>query len=240
MSGSTPRIVITRQREQGLPWVRRLEEAGLPVLNLPLLRYAAVPVDPQVDTADFDWILFASPQGVRAFVEAGLERGTARLGSLGTGTARTLGEVGLEDDLGIAARDGRELALAFVALAPEGARVLLPGPVRRSEALPGILADAGYEVTVLNLYETLPVEDLPEDPLRDDDLLFFCSPSAVRAFCGRYHRRPAAIAIGEATAAVTRQEGFATRVADTPDLEAMLRVAGLDQFTSTSKRESRS
>ncbi len=253
MVEAKPRIIVTRQQEQGEPWVRALVGAGLPVLNLPLLRYAPVPVDPALADRAFDWILFASPQGVRAFVAAGLETRGARLGALGTGTARALAEEGLHDDLGIAVRDGRELALAFLALAPEGHSVLLPGPVKRGLELPDLLRGGGYDVNVVNLYQTLPVTadelpadlpDHPESPFAPGDLVFFCSPSAVRAFCGLWDARPDAIAIGEVTAAVTRQEGFATRVADTPDLEAMLRAAGLphhlNRQSGTPNRESAS
>lgn len=234
------RIVVTREKEQGRPWVAELTARGLPVLELPLLRYAPVAPVPGLADETFDWILLTSPQGVRAFITSGLEMGRARVGVLGEGTARTLADAGLNDDLGLRVRDGRELATAFVALAAEGSRVLVPGPRKRGPAVEQILTEAGFQVTLAPLYETLPVPaaELPDDPFTDHDLVFFCSPSTVRAFCARWDARPAAVAIGETTAAVTRQEGFATAVAETPDLDAMLRAAGLDHHPSPVSRES--
>jgi uroporphyrinogen-III synthase len=239
MSAEAPRIVITRQEAQAQPWVRSLSAAGLSVLQLPLLRYASLPVEAAPDPDGFDWILFASPQGVRAFLDGGWSTGSARIGSLGPGTARTLLDAGLKDDLGLSAVDGAELARAFVDLAPGGETILLPGPLKRGTALADILTEAGYRVTRLDLYETLPVPAamLPDNPILPGDLVFFCSPSAVKAFCLHWDDRPEAIAIGETTAKITRKEGFPTRVAETPDLDAMLRAAGLEEYTPTQSRE---
>jgi uroporphyrinogen-III synthase len=49
----------------------------------------------------------------------------------------------------------------------------------------------------------------------------------VRAFAAAWNDRPDCVAIGATTAAVAREAGFAPEVAATPDLEAMLRAAGL-------------
>lgn len=236
-----PRIIITREREQGRSWAEQLRSLGVPVLELPLLRFEPVP--PAAGLADeaFDWILLTSPQGVRAFFAAGLKVGAAQLGVLGEGTSQALREAGHADDLGLRVRDGRELATAFVGLATPGARVLLPGPRKRGPEVEEILTSAGFAVTAAPLYETLPVPpaELPDAPFAPGDIVFFGSPSTVRAFCGKWNARPEAVAIGETTAAVARQEGFATCVAETPDLDAMIRAAGLDPQAAPFTRESR-
>ena len=226
---TTTRVIITREKEQGRPWAGQLRSNGWPVLELPLLRFSPVVPANDLIRKTFEWILFTSPQGVRAFFAAGLQVGSAKLGTLGEGTAAVLREVGHSDSLGIQVRDGRELATAFIALVDERARVLLPGPRHRGPEVEEILTAAGFNLTVAPLYETLPVpvDELPEDPFTPDDLVFFCSPSTVRAFCDKWDARPAVVAIGETTAAVTRQEGFPTAVAETPDLEAMIQAAGL-------------
>jgi uroporphyrinogen-III synthase len=236
------RLIITREKERSRPWADQLRDEGRQVLELPLLRFVAVPPEPGLADRTFDWILFTSPQGVRAFFASGLRVGDARLGTLGEGTARSLAEAGRSDNLGIQARDGRELATAFVALGEEGCRVLLPGPRKRGPEVMEILTEAGFQVTTAVLYETMPVpaEELPDQPFAEGDVVLFCSPSTVRAFCARWNTRPCAVAIGETTAAVTRQEGFPTTVAETPDLDAMIRAAGADPHASPSNRESRS
>jgi uroporphyrinogen-III synthase len=75
----------------------------------------------------------------------------------------------------------------------------------------------------------VPPDQLPTAPLADADMVFFCSPTAVRAFVAAWKERPDCVAIGATTAAVAREAGFRTEVAATPDLDAMLRAAGLGQ-----------
>lgn len=224
------RIVLTRQRESNGPWADRLAAAGLSVRDLPLLRFAPLAIPANVDPRAFDWILFTSPQGARAFAAAGLEAGTARIAALGPGTAAALAEAGLRDDLGLAARDGSELAEAFTTQVTAPAKVLLPGPARRLAEPRNTLERAGFTVTELPLYvtEAVPPGDLPATPPASGDIVFFCSPSAVHAFVAAWTARPECVAIGETTAAACREAGFPTRVAATPDLDAMVLAAGLD------------
>jgi uroporphyrinogen-III synthase len=144
--------------------VRRLRAWGFSVEEMPLLRFSPIDPDPELRTRIFDWILFTSPQGVRAFLESDLNPRGARLGTLGQGTAKAVKEAGLCDNLGIGALDGRELANAFVALAPSGATVLLPGPRKRGPEVEQILTEAGYQVTMAPLYDTLSIDpdELPD------------------------------------------------------------------------------
>ena len=222
------RIVLTRQKEANRPWAERLRQAGHTVLELPLLRFE--PLDIPADPMTGDWILFTSPQGVRAFVAADLPVGSARMACLGTGTAAALAKAGLTDALGLETRDGAGLAAAFTERVSAPARVVLPGPNRRLAEPRATLEAAGFTVQELPLYETvtIPPEDLPAAPFAAGDMVFFCSPSAVRAFTGAWRDRPDCTAIGETTAPPLREAGFAPLVADEPNLQAMVRAAGLD------------
>ncbi len=220
------RCVLTRQKEQNRPWVESLRSRGLPVLDMPLVDFEALPAPDATVTVGVDWILFTSPRGVRAFVEAGLETEGCRVGCLGTGTAAALAEHGLPDHLGFAGKDGAELARAFASRVMPPATVLLPGPEKRMVAPLHILADRGFTVRDLPLYRTVAVA--PGAAPGPDDILFFCSPSAVRAYAEARPERPLSVAIGETTAAACREHGFEVRVATNPDLDSMLRAAGLD------------
>jgi uroporphyrinogen-III synthase len=224
------RIILTRQEDRNQDWSARLTAAGRTVFELPLLRYESLSLPEGVETGTYDWILFTSPQGVTAFVAAGLDTGSARCGVLGAGTAAALTVAGLRDDLQARARTGAELAQAFLAKATAPGRVLLPGPLRRLAEPTESLTTAGFEVRELALYATLPVEsrDLPPLEFAPDDIVFFCSPSAVRSFVKSLSDRPRCVAIGHTTAHVARTAGFETAVAATPDLEAMIQAAGLD------------
>ncbi len=225
-----PRIVLTRQQESNRAWAEQLTAAGRSVLELPLLRFEAIAHDALPNPEDFDWMLFTSPQGVRAFAVAGLEPGEVLIGTLGRGTRAALAEFGWKDLLDVECRDGSELAERFATQVASPARVLLPGPERRMADPRKSLEDKGFEVTELPLYRTLPIpaDELPTQRLREGDLPFFCSPSTVRAFCAAWPDRPTCVAIGETTAIVAREAGFETRTAVTPDLNAMVRAAGLD------------
>ncbi len=229
------RIVLTRASESNRPWRRALEAAGTEVLVMPLLRFEPLPLPPDLDLRTFDWILFTSPQGVRAFREAGLCPCRATVGGLGGGTAATLETCGLDDGLGTCATTGAELARDFVKHISPPASILLPGPlVRLDEPRAGLVA-AGFEVTVLPLYRTVPVpaDDLPDEPFADGDAIFFCSPSAVDAFAAAYAERPPCVAIGTTTDTAARAAGFPVVKADDPSLAGMARACHLDLETES-------
>ncbi len=233
------RIVMTRQLEQGRPWVDQLRQAGLSVLELPLLCFVpvAVPADLAPDT--FDWILFASPNGVRTFVDAGLLPGSARLGALGYGTQAALTAAGLPDDVNLPHHYGADFAAAFVAANCAPGRVLLPGPVERRPEICDTLTDAGFQVQVLDLYQTVAVAptSLPDHPFADGDVVFFCSPSAVQAYAAKWTEQPDAVAIGLTTAQALDELAFSHRVAAAPDLDSMVQAAGLRLDKPFSKPE---
>ena len=211
------RIILTRQEQQNRIWQQSLVADGWEVLDLPLLRFAALEVPTEMDTASFDWILFTSPQGVAAFVAAGLKTGQAGLGALGAGTSAALKLADLPDDLDFNGLDGTELARSFSKQITPPATVLLPGAAKRMEDPGATLKEAGFEVQELPIYKTLPV---PPDQLaaefKANDVVFFCSPSTVRAFTAAFTERPDCVAIGATTAAVCREQNFPTRVAMAP------------------------
>ena len=84
-------LLMTYRRE-GSPtaWATRLKTGRYDVVELPLIRYTALPVPADVDPTDFDWVLFTSPQGVRSFRAAGLPTGDARMAALSGGTAAAI------------------------------------------------------------------------------------------------------------------------------------------------------
>ncbi|MCP4573904.1 MAG: uroporphyrinogen-III synthase [bacterium] len=233
------RIVLTRQSESNAPWLARLRDAGHEVLDLPLLRFVPVAPDPALDPATFDWLVFTSPQGARAFAAAELSPGEARLAALGSGTAAALVEAGVGEALDCGARDGAELAQFFAEQAEAPARVLLPGAKRRLVEPRTGLEAAGFTVAELPLYETRAAarDGLPEAPFTSDDFVFLCSPSVVKVFAAVWDERPRCVAIGNTTAYAAREAGFTPRVAGAPNLESMVQSAGLDPLPEPSITE---
>ena len=106
------RIILTRSREQCDAWQPTLAAAGLEVLCLPLIRYTPRPLPADLDSTTWDWVLFTSPQAVRAFCAEQLEIGAAKLGTLGAGTGESLARAGHEDSLGVRAADGSSFSIS--------------------------------------------------------------------------------------------------------------------------------
>ncbi len=229
MTATPTRIVLTRSLETNRPWRIALEAVGMTVLVVPMVRFEPQPLPWDLDPGSFDWILFTSPQGVRAFCDAGLQHGDARLGALGGGTSATLAACGLRDDLNAPTKTGAELARFFAEQFTPPASILLPGPLNRLSEPRLTLAETGFAVTELPLYSTEPVPtaDLPEAPFADGDVIFFCSPSAIASFVATYDERPPCVAIGETTAVAARQTGFDVATADEPSLGGMARTCGV-------------
>ena len=238
----SPRIVLTRERERNRPWAERLSSAGHDVCELPLVNFTTLEPPEDYEVTGFDWIMFTSPQGVRAFHGAGLAPGSAKIVTLGPGTAAALKEFGWKDELGLRCRDGVELAQAFLATVAGPGRVLLPGPARRLSEPRASLMTGGFDVRELPLYVTGPVDaaDLPAEPCGPDEIVFFCSPSTVKAFAGAWDDRPRSVAIGRTTAEAAAKAGFPVTAADKPDLESMVLAAGLGPLPVTSLPESES
>ncbi len=225
------RVVVTREAQANAPWLARLAALGLEALDLPLLRYETL--DPPAPTGPWDWALVTSPQAARRLAAWGKLQPGVKLGTLGGGTRAALETAGLRDDLQVDTPDGAALAQAFLARVAAPCRVLLPGAESRL-AEPGLsLRAAGCEVLAVALYRTVtvPPEELPPVSWRAGDVVLFCSPSAVRAFATAWRERPRCVAIGATTADAAREAGFRPEVAATPDLEAMLRAAGLGPQT---------
>ena len=238
------RIVLTRTSERCEQWRTRLEAAGIATLTLPLIRHEPLPPPDGFDPAGWDWLLFTSPQAATSFAESPLavlpaECGT-RCGALGEGTRAEMERLGIADDLGVSVNDGIELAHAFAAKVAAPARVLLPGAEKRMREPLDILNAAGFAARDLPLYRTAPTpaDELPDDPFRDGDVVFFASPSTVRAFRAKWpDALPGCAAIGETTAAACREAGFDPAVAQSPDLESICRAIGLDIGDTNTNRE---
>jgi uroporphyrinogen-III synthase len=229
---SPSRVILTRAATWNSGWAAQLAVSGIAVKELPLIRYTQL--DVQLDPASYDWILFTSPQGVRAFyaagfTAAGVAASGVSVGVLAAGTAAALAESGGADDLGIRVKDGAELAAEFCKRVSPPATILLPGAAERLDQPARTLAANGFSVTEIALYKTdsVPAGDLPADPVQPGDILFFASPSAVKSFSDAYTVRPPAAAIGETTAAAAREAGFNPVVAKRPDLAALCAAAGL-------------
>jgi uroporphyrinogen III methyltransferase/synthase len=230
-------VVVTRTREQASDLVLELVRAGAECLEFPTIRLAPPLRWDELDAAlrqveTYHWIIFTSPNGVRAFFER-LEalqmdirclKGI-RLATIGPATAAALQGWRLRSDL-IPEKFQAEYVLeALAGLGVASQRILIPRAETARELLPEGLRRLGAQVTVAAAYRTLPEET--EKPLLlgrlragSVDCLTFTSSSTVLNFLALFERteilsllKPVTVAaIGPVTAQTARENGLEVRV----------------------------
>lgn len=197
-------IVVTRARSKASALSERLLELGAHVIEASAIKTQALPRTEEMDVAydslaSYDGLIFTSAEGVRFFFDGLLDRGldSRALGSMkvcaiGSATAKSLLDRGIRADIvppnyqaesvveTITAEQGRvwpnrELGdLRFMLVQPKVARdVINKG-----------LSQAGCDVTVLRLYETVQDtshKEYLEEALRagEVDYITFTSSSTV-------------------------------------------------------------
>ncbi len=165
------RILVTRSREQASELAQRLRNLGAQALEFP-----TISVEPPSDwagldqtissLAEYDWIIFTSPNGVRFFFERLFHSGkdSRALGGLliaamGTGTAGALEKRGLKADLVPQEFRAEALAQALCGEAVAGKRFVLARAEQARDVLPQTLRALGGRVQVVSAYKTaLPTE----------------------------------------------------------------------------------
>jgi len=193
------RVVVTRSRDQARKMSTLLEEQGAEPVEFPSIAIAPpedyAPLDEAITTLDrYDWVVFTSVNGVRAFWErldalgrdsralAGL-----RVAAIGPATARSLRERGIVADFMPPKYVAEEIAAGLGRV--NGLRVLLPRAELARESLARLLREAGATVDEIAAYRTLPgqggrdVHTLLEEG--EIDAVTFTSSSTVRFFLQR-------------------------------------------------------
>jgi len=227
------RIVVTRPRQSAARLVERLEEEGAEVLPFPTIEIAPPTSYAALDEAlqrpsDFDWLVFTSANGVRAFVrrlcELKLDLRTwhnARIAAIGTETAAELERLALRVD--VVPEDFRAEGLA-AALSEQdlaGKTILLARAEEARSVLPETLLRRGARVTEVAAYRSVLPARIPHGPYVLDalarggvDLVVFTSSSTVRNFVrlltehGVEPTGLEAAVIGPITAETARALGF--------------------------------
>lgn len=223
------RILLPTRTPAGL--VELLTGAGAEVVEVLVTAQEALPLDDLRAglAAGFDWLVVSSSATVNVLAEGGLGAGElrppgARIAAVGPATAESLSALGLAPDLVAHPGGGTTLAAAF----PSGAGiVLLPGADRPSVQPAAGLAAKGWHVRPVPVYRTVP-RHLPAEVVADwrsgrFDAFVVTAGSVARAAvasCGL--PGPAVVAIGEPSAAASREAGLdVLAVATTPDVTGL-------------------
>jgi uroporphyrinogen III methyltransferase/synthase len=252
------RVVVTRPREQAGELARSLEDAGAEVVLFPTIAIAP-PLDPAAldravaTSAGYDWIVFTSSNGVRAFFARFSaqqrdvrELAGARLAAIGPETAAELERRMLRP--AVVPREYRAEGL-LDALAAEdlhGSRILLPRAAGARAVLPETLVARGASVDEVIAYRAVTPPDADVPGLRaaiaagEIDALTFTSSSTVRHFVELIGRdvvatlggaaRPIVACIGPVTAETAREAGLTVDVCPADYTVPALAAALVDHF----------
>ena len=194
------RILVTRSREQASDLSRLLADAGASVIEFPTIRirpYSATECPNIIQTLaqGFSWIVFTSVNAVQCFFslvrEAGGDArsvGSARIAAVGPVTAEAVDAAGLRVDFIPAEATSTRIAASFPTNLQEQ-RVLIPRALVAPDDMPAALRSRGADVSVLPVYETIPVEG--QEGVREQvtsgqiDSATFTSSSTVTNFLQR-------------------------------------------------------
>jgi uroporphyrinogen III methyltransferase/synthase len=232
------RVVVTRPREQAATLTEALRALGAQVISLPAIEIAPASDFGPLDRAilalnSYDWVVFTSVNGVRAFLER-LDRSTtdlrtlrARIAAIGPATQAALEALHLKVDV-----TGEEfVAESLLEAMPQdmsGQRILLARAAVAREIVPLELAARGAQVDIVEAYRTIAPPHLFNDAavLREakkPDWITFTSSSTVENLLSVVNTADLqgirVASIGPVTSATLRKHGIA------PDVEASIYTA---------------
>jgi uroporphyrinogen III methyltransferase / synthase len=237
------RVAVTRARTQASGLAKRLEELGAEVVEVPAIRIEPRPeglreaID-ELATGRCDVLCVTSPNGAellmaeldRHGLDARILTGT-RVAAIGPGTAAVLRDWGIRADVVPERSIAESLAAALVAQGVRDQRVLIPRASEARDVLPRELEQAGADVGVVALYDTVR-ERLDEDQLErlgDADYVTFTSSSTVRflveAIGGieRFPEHARIVSIGPVTSGTAHDLGLDVHVeSDRHDLDGLV------------------
>ena len=237
------RIVVTRPRAQAGELAAHLEELGAEVDLVPAIEIAPPP-DPEAldravrDARGYDWILFTSVNGVRAFFDRMAvlacdvrELARARIAAIGPETAAELERRLIRPAVVPAEYRAEGLLAALAEDEVRGRRVLLPRAAGARAILPDVLRGRGAVVDEVIAYVAVVPPATDVEGLRAAlaagaiDAVTFTSSSTVRNFATTIgaeavaamarQPRPLVACIGPVTADTARELGM--RVDVVPD-----------------------
>jgi uroporphyrinogen III methyltransferase/synthase len=223
------RIVVTRDRRQAAELAEPLEELGAEVLLLPVIEIQP-PADPKpleravacLDT--YDWLIFTSANGVRAFVErlSDIRMLRAKVCAIGPATAAAVEALHIKVDRMPKEYVAESLLEALASDDLTGKRILLPRAAVARDLVPIELTRRGATVDVVEAYRTaIPQEAAARarDVLaRHPTWITFTSSSTVKNFV-EAAGTPSGIriaSIGPITSATARELGLTVDVEADP------------------------
>ncbi|KAF8687432.1 hypothetical protein HU200_043124 [Digitaria exilis] len=226
-SSPPPDVVVTRERGKNAKLIAALEKHNIHALELPLVKHVDGPdTDRLADVIrneKFDWVIITSPEAAAVFLQGWKAAGSpqVQLAVVGAGTARVFDEVSQSDDrsLKVAFSPTKAMGKVLASELPKSGgntcKVLYPASAKAGHEIQDGLSERGFDVTRLNTYTTVPVEDVEPLTLNlaiSAPVIAVASPSALRAWLkliSKVGNRNNSIAcIGETTGSAAKKLGL--------------------------------
>lgn len=209
------RVLVTRSREQASDLSALLRRFGAEPIEFPVIEIAPPEDFRELDRsisslAGYDWIVFTSANGVKAFVKRLFDlnmdvraMGRAKLGAIGPATAEALQHYGLRVDFVPEQYIAESVAEGLKAFGMAGRKVLVPRAAEAREILPEELGRAGAVVDEVAVYRTLPASAASANVIRllrerAIDVVTFTSSSTVKNFVAATGTSDPAATLGNA------------------------------------------
>lgn len=165
------RVAVTRPMDQNASLASALEDLGAEALITPTLKLVELDGDSEaaaemakLAAGDYDWLVFTSANGVRAFARLWMKAGHdarslsgCKVAVIGTRTGDAARRWGIKPD--ITATDSTQEGIAEMLMAEKARRVLIARAKEARPVLRELLLESGAEVSVLPVYETVPDEE---------------------------------------------------------------------------------
>ncbi len=192
-------VVVTRAREQASGLITMLRELGACCYEFPTISIRPyeddTPIRQEIEKiSQYDWLIFTSVNGVKHFWasldDMGLDArvlGGRKVAAIGPATADALAARGINPDFVPEQYVAEGVVEGLLQQGVKGSKVLIPRAKVAREVLPEKLREAGAEVTILPVYETVLADNDPQEviqALENDEIQFvtFTSSSTVENF----------------------------------------------------------
>jgi uroporphyrinogen III methyltransferase / synthase len=202
------RVAVTRARTQASALAAQLEELGAQVMQAPAIRIEPLDI-PELDLPAYQLVCLTSRNGVERLISGDVRRlAGVRVAAVGTATAASLRERGIEPD--ILPDDATQEGLLAAVGEVRGQRALVATAEGARDVLAAGLRAGGADVTVVHLYRTV-AEPVDAVAVLSCDLVSFTSSSTVANVLAGLpeadRSRLRAVSIGPVTSSALRAAG---------------------------------
>lgn len=223
-------VVLTREAKKNKIAQKKLENASIPTISIPLIETTPLKVDEKMKFSNYDWLFFTSQNAVHYFFwQYKTCPATVKIAVIGTKTEEALIEKGFHADF-LPSKFETDIFIHEWLEQVEGKpSILFPQSLKGRSVISDLLSQKGFIIKRLFLYDTVMPQNAPlalKKLFAEESYFYitFASPSAWKnfkkiceetAFNGHYQ----IVSIGPVTSDIIRRDGY--HVAFQPEIYTM-------------------